>query len=160
MSSTRPERVGEAIRDELSQLIARDVRDPGVGFITLTIVKVAPDLQLARVYYTTMGDEKSRRETAKALGRATPFLRRQIAQRIRLRRAPELEFKYDDTIADLDNVEKLLEQVREERRQYELANPPSPEPVEGAVEAPESGADAEPVPQGDGDGGTADERTK
>ncbi len=71
----RPERVGDAIRDELSQLIAREVHDPGIGFITFTTVKVSPDLQLARAYYTMMGDEKARRETAKALGRATPFLR-------------------------------------------------------------------------------------
>src|ERR671913_2337861 len=86
MASNRPERVGEAIRDELSTLLARDVHDPGVGFITLTSVKVSPDLQLARVYYTSMGDEKALRDTAKALGRATPFLRRQIAQRLSLRR--------------------------------------------------------------------------
>ena len=70
MATNRPERVGEAIRDELSQLMAREVRDPGVGFITLTQVKVSPDLQLARVYYTSMGDPKARRETEKALERA------------------------------------------------------------------------------------------
>ena len=52
----RPERLGEAIRDELSQLIARDVHDPGIGFLTLTRVSVTPDLQIARVYYTSLGD--------------------------------------------------------------------------------------------------------
>ena len=54
------------------------VHDPGIGFITLTRVKVSPDLQMARVYYTSMGDEKARRETARALERATPFFRRQV----------------------------------------------------------------------------------
>ena len=115
MSSQRPERVGEAIRDELSQLIAREVRDPGVGFITLTTVKVAPDLQLARVYYTTMGDDKARRETDRALQRATPFLRRQVAQRLRLRRAPELQFFYDQSIAHQDRIEQILQDLKAER---------------------------------------------
>ena len=121
---SRPERVGDQIREEVTQLLARSVQDPGIGFITITRVKVTADLQLARIFYTAIGDEKQVKETAKALERVMPFLRRQLAQRIRLRRAPELEFKYDESIADLDNVEKLLEQVREERRQYELANPP------------------------------------
>ena len=112
--ANRPERVGEAIRDELAQLLARDVHDPGVGFITLTTVKVAPDLQLARVYYTSMGDEKARRETAKALGRATPFLRRQVAQRLRLRRVPELQFFYDESIARHDRIEQILQDLKAE----------------------------------------------
>ena len=117
----RPARVGEAIRDELSTLLARDVHDPGVGFITLTQVKVSPDLQLARVYYTSMGDEKALRETAKALGRATPFLRRQVAQRLRLRRAPELQFFYDESIARQDRIEQILQDLKAEA----AARPPS-----------------------------------
>ena len=110
----RPDRVGEAIRDELSQLIAREVHDPGVGFITLTRVKVSPDLQLARVYYTSMGDEQAQRETAKALKRAAPFLRRQLGQRIRLRRVPEVEFFYDESIARGDRIEQILQELKAE----------------------------------------------
>jgi ribosome-binding factor A len=111
----RPERVGEAIRDELSTLLARDVHDPGVGFITLTTVKVSPDLQLARVYYTSRGDAPARRETAKALQRATPFLRRQVAQRLRLRRAPELQFFYDESIAHQDRIEQILQELKADK---------------------------------------------
>jgi ribosome-binding factor A len=114
VSSNRPDRVGEAIRDELAQLLARDVHDPGVGFITLTRVKVSPDLQAARVYYTTMGDEKAQRETAKALKRAVPFLRRQLGQRIRLRRVPEVEFFYDESIAQGDRIEQILQELKAE----------------------------------------------
>jgi ribosome-binding factor A len=110
----RPDRVGEAIRDELSQLIAREVHDPGVGFVTLTRVKVSPDLQLARIYYTIMGDEKTRRETDKALKRATPFLRRQLARRIRLRRVPEIAFFYDESIAHQDRIEQILQELKAE----------------------------------------------
>jgi ribosome-binding factor A len=120
VSANRPERVGEAIRHELSELLQRDVHDPGVGFITLTQVKVSPDLQLARVYYTSMGDEKALKETAKALGRATPFLRRQVAQRLRLRRAPELQFFYDQSVAHQDRIEQILQDLK-----TETAQPPS-----------------------------------
>ena len=122
MSSNRPDRVGEAIRVELSQLLAKDVHDPGVGFITLTKVSVSPDLQLARVYYTSMGDEKALRETEKALGRALPFLRRQIAQRVRLRRVPELEFFFDKSVAHQDRIEQVLQELKAEAD----ARPPAP----------------------------------
>ena len=106
--------MGDAIRDELSQLLAREVQDPGVGFITLTRVKVSPDLQVARVYYTTLGDEQAQRDTAKALKRATPFLRRQLGQRIRLRRVPEIDFFYDESIAQSDRIEQILQELKAE----------------------------------------------
>jgi len=142
----RPERVGEAIRDELSVLLAREVHDPGVGFITLTQVKVSPDLQLARVYYTSMGDEKALKETAKALGRATAFLRRQVAQRLRLRKAPELQFFYDESIAHHDRIEKILQDLKDEAASREEAIATEPREHSGAEGAPAS----EP---GEGSGG-------
>ena len=112
--TSRPERVADQIREEVAQLIAREVHDPGVGFVTITRVRVSPDLQLARVYYTLLGDEKARRETARALGRAAPFLRRQIGHRLRLRRVPELEFFYDESIAHQDRIERILQELKSE----------------------------------------------
>ena len=91
-----------------------DVHDPGIGFITLTRVQVSPDLQLARVFYTTLGDPAARRETEKALERATPFLRRQIGARLRLRRVPEVEFRFDEAIQHQDRIEQILRDLREE----------------------------------------------
>jgi ribosome-binding factor A len=114
MAGNRPDKVGEQIRIELTQLIARDVHDPGIGFITLTRVSVTPDLQIARVYYTSLGDEQAQKETGKALHRAAPFLRRQVAQRIRLRRVPELEFFYDKSVAQYDRVEQILQDLKAE----------------------------------------------
>ena len=111
----RPDRVGEQIREVLSEILTRgEVHDPGIGFITLTRVQVGPDLQIARVFYTSLGDPKTRKETARALDRATPFLRRQIAGRLRLRRAPEFEFQYDDTIEHQDRIEQILRDLHEE----------------------------------------------
>jgi ribosome-binding factor A len=114
VAGNRPDKVGEQIRIELSELLAREVHDPGVGFITLTSVKVSPDLQLARVYYTSFGDEKAQKESAKALARATPFLRRHVAQRVRLRRVPELQFFYDQSIAHHDRVEQIIQELKAE----------------------------------------------
>ena len=113
---SRPERVGEEIRQELGVLLAREVHDPGVGFVTLTRVKMSPDLQLVRVYYTIIGDDRAKRETQKALERATPFLRRQIGARVRLRRVPELRFEFDQSVEYQDRVERILMDLAEERK--------------------------------------------
>jgi len=114
----RPDRVGDQIRQELSELLTRGaVHDPGIGFITLTRVQVSPDLQHARVFYTSLGDPKARRETALALERATPFFRRHIGGRLRLRRVPELEFRFDQSIEQQDRIEQILRDLHEEERQ-------------------------------------------
>jgi ribosome-binding factor A len=112
---SRPERVGEEIRQELSEALAREVHDPGIGFVTLTRVKVSPDLQLARVYYTVIGDDRARQDTDKALHRAVPFLRRYIGARIRLRRVPELRFHFDESIANQERIERILLDLKAER---------------------------------------------
>ncbi|MGE0444048.1 MAG: 30S ribosome-binding factor RbfA [Vicinamibacterales bacterium] len=123
----RPDRVGEQIREELSELLSRGaVHDPGIGFITLTRVQVTADLQIARVFYTTLGDPQARKATAQALQRATPFLRRQIGDRIRLRRVPEIEFRFDEAIQNQERVEQLIREIHEEdaRRAQEAADEP------------------------------------
>jgi ribosome-binding factor A len=119
----RPDRVGDQIRQELSELLTRGaIHDPGIGFITLTRVTLTPDLQLARVFYTSLGDEKSRKETARALDRATPFMRRQIGQRLRLRRVPELEFRFDETVGHQARIEQIIQDLHE--HPPEPLNPP------------------------------------
>src|SRR5438132_14347153 len=95
---SRKDRVADQIRSELAWLLAREVHDPGVGFVTLTRVQMSPDLQLARVYYTALGDDTARKNSARALERAAPFLRRQIGSRLRLKRVPAATFHYDVSI--------------------------------------------------------------
>ena len=105
---SRPERVADQIRSELATLLGREVHDPGLGFVTLTRVRISPDLQVARVFYTALGDDKTRAASGRALDRAAPFLRRRIGARLRLRRAPDLTFVYDDSIAGQDRIEQIL----------------------------------------------------
>ncbi len=114
----RPDRVGDQIRQEVSDLLARGaVHDPGIGFITLTRVQVSADLQVAHIFYTMLGDDKARRDTARALERATPFLRRHVGSRLRLRRVPEIDFRFDQAVAHQDRIEQILRDLHEEERQ-------------------------------------------
>jgi ribosome-binding factor A len=117
----RPERLGDLIRAEMAALLAREVKDRGIGFVTLTEVRVTADLQLARVYYTTWGDAAARQATARALDRAAPFLRRQMGRRLRLKRIPRLEFVYDESIEGQDRIERLIRQIHEEAEAHAAA---------------------------------------
>ena len=139
MQGSRPARIGEEIRQELADLLSREVRDPGIGFVTVTHVKVSADLQVARAYYTTLGDETARRTTAKALERAKPFLRQRIAARIGLRRAPELAFQFDESIAREERIESLLQEIQA-----------APKAAPGDGEGPAAPKPADPRPAGDG----------
>ena len=119
----RPDRVADQIRQELSELLTRGaVHDPGIGFITLTRVQVSADLQVARVFYTSLGEPKARRETARALERATPFFRRQLGSRLRLRRVPELEFRFDQSVEQQDRIEQILRDLHDEERRRSSAD--------------------------------------
>jgi ribosome-binding factor A len=136
--SFRPDRVADQIRQELSEMLTRgDVHDPGIGFITLTRVKVSPDLQLARVYYTTLGDPKARRETEKALERATPFFRRQVGSRLRLRRVPEIEFHFDESVMHQDRVEQILRDLHQEEAQRAQTRSEDEPAADAATSAPD-----------------------
>jgi len=112
---SRPDRVGEQIRQAISEMLLRDVRDPGIGFVTLSRVKVSPDLQLVRVYYTQIGDNKAKQATVKALERATPFMRRQLASLVRLRRVPELRFEFDAGAEHQERIETILLELQKLR---------------------------------------------
>ncbi|RPJ78355.1 MAG: 30S ribosome-binding factor RbfA [Acidobacteria bacterium] len=115
--SYRPIRVADEIREHISVMLAREVHDPGIGFVTITRVEVTPDLQLARVFYTVIGSDAQKRETERGLRRATPFLRYQVGQRLRLRRVPVLEFRFDKSIENQERVEQLLREIHEQEGQ-------------------------------------------
>jgi ribosome-binding factor A len=116
-------RLAEQIRIEVGDILSREVHDPGIGFLTLTRVKVTDDLLQARIFYTAMGPAE-RKKTARALERALPFIRRALGQRLQLRRVPEITFRYDDSVAHQARVEELLEDIkREDARRATAATP-------------------------------------
>jgi ribosome-binding factor A len=112
--SHRTQRVAEQIREEVSQILSTEVADPGVGLVTVTRVKVTPDLSLARVYWTSMGSAAERKETQQALGRAAAYVRHLLSTRVNLRRSPELVFTYDRSVAAQDRVEQILRELKQE----------------------------------------------
>jgi ribosome-binding factor A len=105
----RRERLGDQLRVELADLILQEVRDPRVGFVTVTEVRMSRDLQYARVYVSIFGDEEQTRESFAALERAGGFLRSQVGRRLKLRRVPELRFALDETLDNSARLDALLE---------------------------------------------------
>jgi ribosome-binding factor A len=106
----RIERVGEEFREILAEAI-QELKDPRVGFVTVTAVKVSPDLHVAWVYYTVLGDEKAKAATRAALRSAVPHLRRELGRQIRLKVTPELRFEHDDLLETGERIDALLEQT-------------------------------------------------
>ena len=134
--SHRVERIAEQIREELSQILATEVSDPGVGLVTITRVKVTADLSLARAYWTVLGEGKERTETAKALNRAVPYLRHLLSQRLTLRRAPELKFQYDESVAAHDRIERIIHELHVEREEHPELNALVDTPAEPTPASP------------------------
>ena len=109
MPGDRMRRVNEAVKEVLSTHIAGDLRDPRVGFVTVTSVETSPDLRSARVYVSVLGDEDERTRTLDGLEASHGFLQSQVASELRMKRTPVLEFVYDDSIDTGMRISGLLE---------------------------------------------------
>ena len=109
--SHRANRVGEQMKKELSDIIGRKIKDPRIGFVTVTDVQVTGDLQQAKVFISVLGDEEQRENTLKGLAKAKGFIRSEIGQRIRLRKTPEIIFEFDESIDYGNRIESLLHQL-------------------------------------------------
>lgn len=114
MTTRRQRRVGELIHRELSKLLMREIRDPRLSDVTITEVRVTPDLLLARVYFSVLGDGEAEKEALAALERAGGYLRTQLAERVSLRFAPELEFRLDKSAEYGRRIDELLDQIAAE----------------------------------------------
>ncbi len=111
MTHRRAERVAEAIKEEVSLIIQKEVKDPRIGFLTVTAVELSDDLRYAKIFVSVYGSEKERRKSLKGLQSATRFIRRGIGQRVKLRYIPEIVFKWDESIEKGAHIEELLRQV-------------------------------------------------
>ncbi|PFA67840.1 ribosome-binding factor A [Bacillus sp. AFS015802] len=112
--SHRANRVSEQMKKELSDIIGRKIKDPRIGFVTVTDVQVSGDLQQAKVYITVLGGEDQRENTLKGLAKAKGFIRSEVGQRIRLRKTPEIIFEFDESIDYGNHIESLLRKVQDE----------------------------------------------
>lgn len=109
----RPQRLAEQIREEISGLMVSGLKDPRIGFATLTEVRLTPDLRLARVLVSVLGTTEEQEETLEGFRAAAGFIRRTLSQRLKLRRVPELEFRLDHTEEQAARIEELLRKTHE-----------------------------------------------
>ncbi|OEH92316.1 30S ribosome-binding factor RbfA [Bacillus solimangrovi] len=113
MSNIRSTRVAEQMKKELGDILSRKIKDPRVGFVTVTDVRVTGDLQQAKVYITVLGTEEQKQDTLKGLTKANGFIRSEIGKRIRLRKTPEILFEFDETIERGNRIEHLLHEIND-----------------------------------------------
>ncbi len=112
-SSIRPERVAQEIQAAVADLLIRgEIKDPRIGFITVTGVKVSPDLSVARIFYSLIGSDEQRAQTQEGLDAAKSFVRREVTRRVKLRVSPEVFFSFDPSLEEGDKIERLIKEVR------------------------------------------------
>ena len=114
---SRSQRVAEQIRRELAELIRLEVKDPRVGFITLTDVEITPDYAHAKVFFTSMKGEEGLDEILTGLRRASGFLRRELGRRVRIHTTPQLHFVYDNSIEHGTSLSRLIDEAAATSRQ-------------------------------------------
>ncbi|WP_066068665.1 30S ribosome-binding factor RbfA [Neobacillus soli] len=117
--SHRANRVSEQMKKELGDIISRKIKDPRIGFVTVTDVEVTGDLQQAKVYISVLGDEEQRENTLKGLAKAKGFIRTEIGHRIRLRKTPEIIFEWDESIDYGHRIDTLLHQLQSDEKPVE-----------------------------------------
>ncbi len=115
--SQRAQRVAETIHKEISGMLIKGLKDPRIGFVTITSVDVTPDLRQARVYYTLMGSQDDRAESQAGLDSSASYIRQQLGRVLRLRFIPEIRFEYDSSVDYGQHIEKLLSDVNTDEQQ-------------------------------------------
>lgn len=113
MASHRANRVAEEIKREVTQMLRDEIKDPRIGFVTVTGVEVTPDIRYAKVFFSVYGNEESKAQSMEALEKARGFVRSELGKRMRLRYTPEISFKFDTSIEYGAKIMKLLEGVKE-----------------------------------------------
>jgi len=110
----RPERLAEEIREEVARMLASEIKDPRLGFVTVIRVELAHDLRYARVHVGVLGSEAEREKSLTALRSAAGFVRRELGRRLRIHHAPEIDFRYDRGLDATDRVARILQDVEAE----------------------------------------------
>jgi ribosome-binding factor A len=112
MAYPRSARVGDQIRREISEIIQKEIKDPALGFVTITAVEMTADLKQAQVYYSVLGNEQQKRDSKTVLERAAKFIQQQLARRVRLKYLPGLRFEYDQSLEHGEKIDRLLRQIQ------------------------------------------------
>jgi ribosome-binding factor A len=148
----RTDRINEQLKQEISLIVRDEVRDPRVGLATITAVVTSPELDHARVYVTSLGDETEREEIIEGLRSAAAFVRKQLSGRLHMRRVPELHFEADRVLAEAMRIEELLRQALPPELRNQPADAADPVAADDAVD----GVDADDLVDADAGDDAAD----
>ncbi len=113
----RQRRLGQLLKQEISELLAREIKDPRIAFVSITSVDVAPDLRHAKVYISVLGSESERKSTIAGLRSAAGYIRRELGSRLSLKYAPEIRIMYDDSIEEGSRILALIQSVVPEQEE-------------------------------------------
>lgn len=113
----RKERVASEIKRQVCVILSQELRDPRLGFVTITKVELTADLRCAKVYFSVLGPKEQQETSLKVLNRASGYIRRLIGERLDLRFNPEIIFKIDSSIAYSIEIEQKLKEIKDEKRQ-------------------------------------------
>lgn len=119
----RTRQVGELLKEELDDIIRREVKDPRIGFFSITRVEVPTDLRTARVFVSVFGEDEERAVTLAALEKASGFIRHHLKPRLRMRQVPELEFRDDRSMEYAHQIAQALREVREQDEAFRRSHP-------------------------------------
>ena len=127
----RSDRVGDLIRQEVASILLHgELNDPRIGFVTITHVKMTPDLRDAKIYFSQLGTEKEKKESCAGLNSASGYLRRMLAKQLRLRCIPKVTFYYDETLEYSDHIGQVLHGIQDPEAEYDAEQEHEPENVQ------------------------------
>jgi ribosome-binding factor A len=115
MTKPRPEKVQEALRQEISKIVQAELKDPRLGFITITKVGLTKDLRYARIYFSVLGDDRAKKNALHGLRSARGFIKNLISDRVKLKFMPEMEFKIDESLEHTQHILGLIDRIKKER---------------------------------------------
>jgi ribosome-binding factor A len=116
MGSPRPGRVQEALRQEISRIVQNEIKDPRLGFMTITSVELTRDLRYARVFFSVLGEDKDKKLALKGLNSAKGYIKGLLSDRIKLKFMPDIEFKIDESYEKTKKIFDILDQINKEKR--------------------------------------------
>jgi len=116
MQYSRALRVQDLLKKEISQIILEMLKDPQIGFVTITAVEVSADLKNAKVFYSVLGTPQEKQNTASALNRARGFIQSEINRRVRMKKTPQINFEFDHSLEYGDRIDRIIEQLHQEKK--------------------------------------------
>jgi len=116
MGYRRSDKVGGVIKEEISRMLLREIKDPRIGFVTITRVKVSKDLRFVKVYFSVLGDQAAREDSLRGLNSAVGFMRRELGRRLRLRYVPDIVFSFDHSLEHMSRLAELIQEIHEDEK--------------------------------------------